>query len=185
MRGKGTWITDAHRVPFTEPTWRMAFDTTTPVELLRDAHIGLLDLHHRDRLFDDGTALHEAYTQLLASGWSHYVKTDGTQTFLTPDGLGGLDHCYAINASSTLAWRAWGGNPSEPHWRARFSIGTPTTLVAAFTTSLISTKPLHRTVQDIPVHARRALQAAERQPTGRPTTFCLGHRPNPLTFPRP
>ncbi|MFF8732045.1 DUF317 domain-containing protein [Streptomyces sp. NPDC015171] len=57
-----------------------------------------------------------------------------------------------------------GGYPSEPHWRAHFSSGTPTTLVAAFTASLISTEPVHRTVQDIPVHTRRALYVATTTP---------------------
>ena len=98
-------------------------------------------------------APHEAYAPLLACGWSHDVKTDGTQIFLTPDELGGVRHQYA----NRPAWRAWGGVPSEPHWTARFSFGTPTTLVAALTASLISTEPLHRTVQDIPVLTRRAL----------------------------
>ncbi|MFJ4276863.1 DUF317 domain-containing protein [Streptomyces massasporeus] len=64
-----------------------------------------------------------------------------------------------------MAWRAWGGYPSEPHWTARFSFGTPTTLVAAFTASLISTEPLQRTVQDVPVQTRRALYVAT--PTGK------------------
>ncbi|WP_234372919.1 SPDY domain-containing protein, partial [Streptomyces scabiei] len=101
---------------------------------------------------------------LLTRGWSHDVKTDGTQTFLTPEGLGGLRHRYAISGSSGPAWRAWGGHPSEPHWTARFSFGTPTTLVAAFTASLISTEPLHRTVQDVPVHTRSALYIATTTP---------------------
>ncbi|GAQ51665.1 DUF317 domain-containing protein [Streptomyces scabiei] len=101
---------------------------------------------------------------LLTRGWSHDVKTDGTQTFLTPEGLGGLRHRYAIRSSSEPAWRAWGGHPSEPHWTARFSFGTPTTLVAAFTASLISTEPLHRTVQDVPVHTRSALYIATTTP---------------------
>ncbi|WP_234436805.1 DUF317 domain-containing protein [Streptomyces maremycinicus] len=62
------------------------------------------------------------------------------------------------------AWRSWGGYPSEPHWTARLSFGTPTTLVAAFTASLISTEPLHRTVQEVPVHTRRALYIATTTP---------------------
>ncbi|MFF7199436.1 DUF317 domain-containing protein [Streptomyces sp. NPDC008141] len=72
------------------------------------------------------------------------------QTFLTPEGLGGVRHRYATSGSGGLAWRAWGGYPSEPHWTSRFSFGTPITLVAAFTASLISTEPLQRTVQDVP-----------------------------------
>ncbi|MFD3580917.1 DUF317 domain-containing protein [Streptomyces sp. NPDC058683] len=165
-RGKGTWTISAHRVPFTEPTWRITFDATTPVELLHDVHTELLDLYledrhsDQDRLFQDETAPHEAYAPLLTRGWSHAVKTDGTQTFLTPEGLGGVRHRYANSGSTRPAWRAWGGYPSEPHWAARFSFGTPTTLVAAFTASLISTVPLHRAVKDVPVHTRRALYVA-------------------------
>ena len=112
--GKGTWTVSAHRAPFTPPAWRITFDATTPVELLHDVHIELLDLYledrhsDHDRLFQDETAPHEAYVPLLTRGWSHDVKTDGTQTFLTPEGLGGLRHRYAISGSSGPAWRAWG-----------------------------------------------------------------------------
>ncbi|WP_217572254.1 DUF317 domain-containing protein [Streptomyces sp. GbtcB7] len=169
--GKGTWTINAHRAPFTPPAWRITFDATTPVELLHDVHTELLDLYledrhsDQDRLFQDETAPHEAYAPLLTLGWSHDVKTDGTQTFLTPEGLGGVRHRYANSDSSKLAWFSWSGYPSEPHWRARFSFGTPTTLVAAFTASLISTEPLRRTVQDVPFHTRRALYVAT--PTGK------------------
>ncbi|MGW3937435.1 DUF317 domain-containing protein [Streptomyces sp. NBC_00024] len=168
---KGTWTIIAHRAPFTPPAWRITFDATTPVELLHDVHTALLDLYledrhsDQDRLFQDETAPHEAYAPLLTRGWSHDVKTDGTQTFLTPEGLGGVRHRYATSGSSGgPAWRSWGGYPSEPHWTARFSFGTPTTLVAAFTASLISTEPLHRTVQEVPVHTRRALYIATTTP---------------------
>lgn len=165
--GKGTWTITAHQAPFsppdfTPPVWWITFDATTPVELLHDVHTELLDLYledrhsDQDRLFQDEVAPHEAYAPLLACGWSHDVKTDGTQTYLTPEGLGGVRHQYA-NGADRPAWRAWGGFPSEPHWTARFSFGTPTTLVAALTASMISTEPLHRTVQDIPVHTRNAL----------------------------
>ncbi|MFE6548258.1 DUF317 domain-containing protein [Streptomyces sp. NPDC057746] len=155
-----------------------------PVELLHDVHTELLDLYledrhsDQDRLFQDETAPHEAYTLLLTRGWSHSVKTDGTQTFLTPEGLGGVRHRYAISGSSGPTWRSWGGYPSEPHWRARFSFGTPTTLVAAFTASLISTEPLHRTVQDVPVHTRRALYVAT-------TTAKRPHGNTPVAPPPP
>ncbi|MEU6192368.1 DUF317 domain-containing protein [Streptomyces sp. NPDC047061] len=165
--GKGTWTTTAHQAPFTPPdftppAWWITFDATTPVELLHDVHTELLDLYledrhsDQDRLFQEEMAPYEAYAPLLACGWSHDVKTDGTQTFLAPDELGGVRHQYA-NGADRPAWRAWGGFPSEPHWTARFSFGTPTTLVAALAASLISTEPLHRTVQDIPVLTRRAL----------------------------
>ncbi|MGW5096349.1 DUF317 domain-containing protein [Streptomyces nodosus] len=173
--GKGTWTINAHRAPFTPPAWQITFDATTPVELLHDVHTELLDLYledrhsDHDRLFQDETAPHEAYALLLTRGWSHNVNTDGTQTFLTPEGLGGVRHRYANRDSSKLAWFSWGGHPSEPHWRARFSYGTPTTLIAAFTTSLVSTEPLPRTVQDVPAHTRRALYVATttaKQPPG-------------------
>ncbi|MFJ1652651.1 DUF317 domain-containing protein [Streptomyces sp. NPDC088337] len=169
--GKGTWTINAHRAPFTPPAWRVTFDATTPVELLHDVHSELLDLYIEDRysdqerLFQDVTPPYEVYAPLLTRGWSHAVKTDGTQTFLTPEGLGGVRHRYATSDSSEPAWRAWGGYPSEPHWSARFSCGTPATLVAAFTASLVSTEPLQRTVQDIPTSTRRALYVAT--PTGK------------------
>ncbi|MCV2463951.1 DUF317 domain-containing protein [Streptomyces sp. ICN988] len=108
------------------------------------------------------------------------VKTDGTQTFLTPEGLGGVRHRYATGASSEPSWRAWGGYPSEPHWTARFSFGTPTMLVAAFTASLISTEPLRRTVQDVPTQTRRALYVATatgRQPHSNPSVAPLPPAP--------
>ncbi|MFJ5644453.1 DUF317 domain-containing protein [Streptomyces sp. NPDC093223] len=181
--GKGTWTVSAHQAPytppdFTPPAWWITFDATTPVELLHDVHTELLDLYledlhsDQDRLFQDEMAPHEAYAPLLTRGWSHAVKTDGTQTFLTPDGLGAVRHRYDIGRSSGPAWRAWGGHPSEPHWRAHFSFGTPTTIVAAFTASLLSTEPLQRTVQDVPVHTRRALYVAT--PTGQQPP---GHTP--------
>jgi len=116
----------------------------------------------QDRLFQDETAPHVAYAPLLTRGWIHEVKTDGTQDFLTPEGLGGVHHRYDISGSSGPAWRSSGGHPSEPHWKAHFSFGTPTTLVEAFTASLISTEPLHRTVQDVPVLTRRALYVVTR-----------------------
>ncbi|WP_239697697.1 DUF317 domain-containing protein [Streptomyces sp. F-1] len=77
-----------------------------------------------------------------------------------------------------MAWRAWGGHSSEPHWTARFSFGTPTPLVAAFTASLISTEPLPRTVQDVPTQTRRALYLAT--PTGKQQ-----HGNPPVTSPPP
>ncbi|MFJ6574018.1 DUF317 domain-containing protein [Streptomyces sp. NPDC091292] len=167
---KGTWTINAHRAPFTPPAWWVTFDATTPAEILHDVHSELLDLYlehrHSDRdwLFDKGTAEYQVYAPLLARGWRHEVKTDGAQTFFTPEGLGGLRHQYATDTKG-VAWRAWGGFPDEPHWTARFSVDTPTTLVAAFTASLISTEPLQRTVQDIPTQTRRALYVAT--PTGK------------------
>lgn len=165
-RGKGSWTIGANRVPFGQTTWHITLDATTPVELLHDVHTELLDLyledHHsdQDRLFEDTTAPHEAYTPLLSRGWSHSVKTDGTQTFLAPEGLGGVRHRYATTLRDEPIWRVWGGYPGEPHWQARFSPGAPTTLAAALAASLISTEPLHRTVKDIPLHTRHHLYVA-------------------------
>ncbi|WP_414169108.1 DUF317 domain-containing protein [Streptoverticillium reticulum] len=174
-RGKGKWTIAANRVPFAAPTWQITFDATTPIELLHDVHTELLDLYledrhsDRDRLFEDDTPPQEAYTPLLARGWSHQVKTDGTQLFHAPDGLGGVRHRYATTGIDTPIWSAWGGSPSEPSWRAQFSFGAPTTLVAAFTASLISTEPVRRSVGDIPFHTRRNLYLATattaRQPS--------------------
>ncbi|WP_446038036.1 DUF317 domain-containing protein [Streptomyces sp. SID1121] len=111
------------------------------------------------------------YAPLLTRGWTHNVRIDGTQTFLTPEGLGGVRHRYASGGSMGPAWRAWGGYPAEPNWQATFSSGTPTALVAAFTTSLISTEPLHRTVKDVPVPTRSGLflsTTVAKQPPSNP-----------------
>ncbi|MBP5935394.1 DUF317 domain-containing protein [Streptomyces acidiscabies] len=170
VRAKGTWTIGANQVPFGQTTWQITFDATTPVELLHDVHAELLDIYRddrssdQDRLFCDSTAPQEAYAPLFARGWTHNVKTNGTQTFRPPDGLAGILHRYATKDTSGPAWRVWGGDPSEPLWQAHFSFGTPTTLVAAFTASLISTEPLQRTVQDIPVPTRRALYIATPTP---------------------
>ncbi|MGW2508937.1 DUF317 domain-containing protein [Streptomyces scopuliridis] len=58
---------------------------------------------------------------------------------------------------------------SEPQWQARFSSGTPITLVAAFTASLISTEPVHRTTKEVPFHTRHHINiatATANQPPG-------------------
>lgn len=174
----GTWTIAANRhggMPYGLATWQVTFDATTPVELLHDVHTELLDLYHddlhsdRDWLFEDETAPHEAYTTLFAHGWDHHITTDGIQTFRPPDGIGGVRHRYATTSSEGIAWRAWGGYPSEPHWQARFSAGTPTTLVVALTASLISTGPLSRTAKDVPFHTRHHLYLATptaKQPPG-------------------
>ncbi|WP_258528061.1 DUF317 domain-containing protein [Streptomyces sp. NBRC 110611] len=163
---KGKWTIAANRVPFGPAAWQITFDATTPVELLHDVHTELLDLYHEDRhgdrdgLFEDETPPQEAYTPLLVNGWSHRVKTDSTQTFRAPEALGFVRHQYAATNTSRPAWTAAGGYPNEPHWRARFSFGAPNTLAAAFTASLISTEPVHRTVKDIPFHTRSHLYVA-------------------------
>ncbi|MEU3162075.1 DUF317 domain-containing protein [Streptomyces griseoincarnatus] len=182
-RGQGAWTIGMDRVPFGPRAWEITFDATTPAELLRDVHTELLDLYlegrhsDQDHLFEDATAPHEVYTPLLTHGWSHSVNTDGTQTFLPPEGLGGVGHRYATTGSDGPIWRAWGGYPSEPHWQVRFCAGAPTTLAAAFTASLISTEPLHRAVKQIPFHTRRHLYVA---PAGAPQ---LLNRPTPAIPP--
>ncbi|MER8219052.1 DUF317 domain-containing protein [Streptomyces sp. NPDC094143] len=152
------WITAAHRDPFGPATWQITSDATTPVELLGDVHSELLDLYlegrhsDKDHLFQSQTSAQEAYVPLLAHGWRHTIKTDGTQTFLAPDALSGMQHQYDRTPSSDLApsWRIWGGLPANPDWRVQFSPSTRVALVAAFTASLLSTEPLERTVKDIP-----------------------------------
>lgn len=121
-RNKGTWTISANRVPFGQLTWQINFDATTPVELLHDVHAELLDLSSdQERLFEDVTAHYEAYWPLFAPGWSHHVKTDGTLTFLAPDGLGSVSHQYATTGSDEPIWQAGGGHPTEPHWTASFA----------------------------------------------------------------
>lgn len=173
---QGTWTIAANRVPFGPAAWHATFDATTPVELLRDVHTELLDLYledlhsDRDHLYGDTTPAYEAYAPLFAHGRGHSVKTDGTQTFLSGEGLGGVRHQYATTGSDGPAWRAWGGYLSEPLWQARFSPGTPTALVAAFTASLISTEPVNRTVEDIPTQSRSHLDIAAPSPKPAPGT---------------
>lgn len=168
---KGKWTVTANRAPFGPPAWQISFDITTPVELLHDFHTELLDLYledrysDQDRLFTDDTPPQEAYALLLTRGWSHQVKTDGTQFFRDPESLGVVQHRYATHLHpDSPTWSVWGGYPSEPYWRARFSQGTPTTLVAAFTASLVSTEPVTRAVKDIPFHTRRHLYIAATAP---------------------
>ncbi|WP_228447684.1 DUF317 domain-containing protein [Streptomyces paludis] len=172
-RGKGMWTIGANRAPFGETAWRITFDATTPAELLHDVHTELLDLYledrhsDRDHLFEDATAPHEVYTPLLARGWSHSIKTDGTLTFHAPEGEGTVRHRYATTGSDGPTWRAWAGDSREPLWQARFSSGVPTTLAAALTASLVSNEPLHRAVEDIPFLTRHHLYvapAAAKQP---------------------
>ncbi|MFD5161852.1 DUF317 domain-containing protein [Streptomyces hawaiiensis] len=130
-RSQGTWTIGMNHVAFGSRAWEITFDATTPAEVLLDVHTELLDLYledrysDQDRLFEDTTAAQEVYTPLLTRGWGHTIKTDGTQTFLTPEGLGGVHHRYDTTGSDGLSWRAWGGSPSEPYWRARFSAGAP------------------------------------------------------------
>jgi hypothetical protein len=143
-------------------------DATTPVELLGDVHSELLDLYLEDRhsdkdhLFHSQTSAQHAYIPLLAHGWRHTIKTEGTQTFLAPDALGGMQHRYERTLGSGLApsWRIWGGQPANPDWRVQFSPTTPVALVAAFTASLLSTEPVERTVKDIPFFTRHYVSIA-------------------------
>ncbi|MBC2878090.1 MULTISPECIES: DUF317 domain-containing protein [Streptomyces] len=167
---RGKWTVTANRAPFGAGAWQITFDATTPVELLQDFHAELLDLYlegrhsDRDPLLDDDTAPHEAYALLLACGWNHEIKTDGRQFFRDPDPLGVLQHRYAITSTNAPTWTAWGGYPGEPHWRAQFSHGTPTALVAAFTTSLVSTEPVTRAMKDVPLQTRRHVHIAVTTP---------------------
>ncbi|MEV5878027.1 DUF317 domain-containing protein [Streptomyces sp. NPDC052101] len=177
--GHMQWITAAHHNPFGPATWQITCDAITPVELLRDTHAELLDLYlegrhsTQDHLFDDQTPPRQADAPLLARGWGHVVKTDGTQHFLAPDILGGVRHKYAeprLNTPAEPAWTAWAGYADDPHWRVRFSRATPTTLVAAFTASLLSTEPVQRAVKDVPLRTRDRVHIASTTTTAKQKT---------------
>ncbi|MGW4441967.1 DUF317 domain-containing protein [Streptomyces sp. NPDC004682] len=174
---KGTWTIGANRVPFGQTAWRITLDATTPVELLRDVHSEFLDLYLEDRhrdceyLFWDRTPPQAAYTPLLVRGWNHNIKKDGTQTFLAPEGLGGVRHRYATHGDDGPIWRIWGGPPGEPDWRATFSFDAPTALAAAFTASLTSDEPFHRAVQDIPQRTRVHLSFIGLAETKQPPSY--------------
>ncbi|MFF5090414.1 DUF317 domain-containing protein [Streptomyces niveus] len=182
---QGTWTIAANRIPFGPRAWQITFDAMTPVELLHDVHAELLDLYLEDlhsdwdHLFGDTTPAYEAYGPLFAQGWGHSVETEGTQTFYCGDGLAGVRHQYASRGSDVPEWMVWGGYSSEPLWQARFSTGTPTALVAAFTASLISTGPLHRNAKDIPSQFRRHLYLATPAPKPAPGTPPAAPPPGP------
>ncbi|MGW7724999.1 DUF317 domain-containing protein [Streptomyces canus] len=196
QRGQGTWTVSAHRAPFTPPAWRITFDAATPVELLHDVHTELLDLYledrhsDHDRLLKDETAPHEAYVPLLTRGWSHDVKTDGTQTFLTPEGLGGLRHRYAISRLQRAGLAGLGRIPQ----RAALD-GTLLVRHAHHARrGLHRLADLHRATAPHrpgrprphlprPLHRHHDAQAASRQHTCRPATSRPSCWPNPLTFP--
>ncbi|WP_329074367.1 DUF317 domain-containing protein [Streptomyces niveus] len=89
-----------------------------------------------------------------------------------------------VGPSHLFEERAGGGREpclccSEPLWQARFSTGTPTALVAAFTASLISTEPVHRAVTDIPSQFRRQLYLTTPVPKPAPSTPPAGPPPSP------
>ncbi|GAA4782162.1 hypothetical protein GCM10023220_00860 [Streptomyces ziwulingensis] len=137
---------------------------------MRDVY--LEDLHNEaDTLFQDKATAQEAYLPLLTHGWSHTVSTKGTQSFLAPDGHARVQHHYAWRAH--LAWSAHGGM-GEQRWQAKFSGSTPTTLVAAFTTSLISTEALRRQVRDVPFSSRHLLHVASATPEPKKATTPAG-----------
>ncbi|MGW4345288.1 DUF317 domain-containing protein [Streptomyces sp. NPDC004690] len=168
--GQGRWTIGANRVPFGRPDWQVTFDATTPAELLHDVHCELGNLYLEDRhssrdwLFEDLSPSYEAYAPLLACGWSHYVKTDGTQDFVSPEGLGGVRHRYVSDGPNRSIWRVWAGYAGAPYWQAYFSRDTPTALAEALIGSLLSTEPLHRAVKDVPVHTRQHLRIATTVP---------------------
>ncbi|KOT79138.1 hypothetical protein ADK70_31980 [Streptomyces rimosus subsp. pseudoverticillatus] len=176
--GKGTWTIGASRVPFEPAAWQVAFEATTPIELLHDVHVSMFDLYredrrsNQDRLFGDAAEPHEGYGPVFAHGWNHVARPEGIQDFRSPDGLAGIRHRYDTRYGDGPGWRIWGGSPAQPNWEARFSLAAPTTLVAAFTASLISTEPVHRMVKDIPRHTRHHLHvataAAQQQSVAQP-----------------
>ncbi|MFE9905079.1 DUF317 domain-containing protein [Streptomyces achromogenes] len=167
--GRAQWITAAHKDPFGPATWQITFDSSTPVELVHDAHAALLDLHlegrdsFSDPLFRYSLTQYDAYAPLLTRGWSHVVDTGGTQFFTAPDDACGLEYSYALPRHRNPPTRS--GKPGEatgrpPHWTAQFTRLTPTDLVTAFTTSLLSAEPVKRTVKDIPHRSRYAVKIA-------------------------
>ncbi|RZD82206.1 DUF317 domain-containing protein [Streptomyces albidoflavus] len=185
---KGVWTVTARWRPFVPPTWKVAFDATTPAEAVHDFHRELLALYREHPngtwLFQPRVADSQVYAPLLARGWHHAVQTDGIQIFRPPDGTGGLSHQYTgkhvstarepvtawgpwggFSDDQTAAWRAWGGIADDPEWRARFTVKTPARLVGAFTSSLASAEPLQRTVESLqrtvkslPVQGRRSVR---------------------------
>ena len=191
--GKGTWIIAANRIPFGPRAWGITFDATTPAELLQDVHAELLDLYlesrhsDKDYLFgDDVMAPHEVYTPLLARGWSHSVKTDGTQTFRSPDGLSSVRHRYTIGGSDDLIWRVCGGYASQPYWQSRFSHGAPTALGLHRLAGLHRAAAPHRAGRPLP-HPQPPLrrhhggsEAAAHLLT-RPAARASGRWPYPMT----
>ncbi|MET9566793.1 DUF317 domain-containing protein [Streptomyces tauricus] len=100
-----------------------------------------------------------------------------------------MRHEYAERRSGASTWLSWGGYPDEPNWKAHFSFGTPTTLVAAFTASLVSTEPLHRTGagRSRPDPQRPLHSEYDGQPVARQCICCLAtssslFRPAPMTL---
>ncbi|MEU5083766.1 MULTISPECIES: DUF317 domain-containing protein [Streptomyces] len=186
--GRAQWITAAHKDPFGPATWQITFDSSTPVELVHDAHAALLDLYREGRdsfsnaLFRYSLTQYGAYAPLLARGWSHVVDTGGTQFFTAPDDACGLEHSYAPSSppeSPDPVWKAWGGHWENPHWTAQFTRLTPTDVVTAFTTSLLSAEPVERTMKDIPHRSRYAVKIAAA------TTPAPNRLPAPVATPLP
>ncbi|MER6031582.1 DUF317 domain-containing protein [Streptomyces sp. NPDC001851] len=80
-----------------------------------------------------------------------------------------MDHRRkSLGSRLAPSWRAWGGQPDEPQWSVQFTPSTPTTLVAAFTASLLSTEPVERTVKDVPFFTRHHVSVAVATPTAKP-----------------
>ncbi|MGW8697682.1 DUF317 domain-containing protein [Streptomyces eurythermus] len=110
------------------------------------------------------------------------VDTGGTQFFTAPDDACGLEHSYAPSSppeSPDPVWKAWGGHWENPHWTAQFTRLTPTDVVTAFTTSLLSAEPVERTVKDIPHRSRYAVKIAAA------TTPAPNRLPAPVATPLP
>ncbi|MFI1358169.1 DUF317 domain-containing protein [Streptomyces sp. NPDC020898] len=118
----------------------------------------------RDLLRPDDVRPQDVHLPLLAAGWRHTVKTDGTQYFRSSDGYGVLEHAYVRKNPAAHVWSAWGGPPDNPLWKATFSSAVPASLVAAFASSLASTVGLHRAAR-----ARRVERSGRDPPAPHPS----------------
>ncbi|MEH0628556.1 DUF317 domain-containing protein [Streptomyces stelliscabiei] len=173
----GEWLVAAHKDPFRPATWTATLDASTPVELVRDFYAEVLALceadarGERDLLRPDDIRPQDVYLPLLAAGWRHTVKTDGTQYFRSSDRYGVLEHAYVRKNPAAPVWSAWGGPPDSTLWKATFSSAVPASLVAAFASSLASTVPLARAVWSVPAEARLHLTLPEAR------TDSVRHKP--------
>ncbi|MGW7005889.1 DUF317 domain-containing protein [Streptomyces sp. NPDC054933] len=185
--GKGKWTIAANRVPFAPPTWQITFDATTPIELLHDVHTELLDLYLEDRhsdrdwLFEDDTAPQEAYTPLLARGWSHQVNTDGTQLFGSPEGLGGVRPGTPPPVSTRPSGWPGAAMPASRTGETRTSPSVrPPRLSRPSPPRSSPPSRSGRTVKDVSFHSRRLLYVAADAMTAK-----QAHLSSPVATPPP
>ncbi|MFI1886012.1 DUF317 domain-containing protein [Streptomyces jumonjinensis] len=184
--GGGTWQTHIHTDPFALAAWTMTFSGAVPLEILRDAHTEVLSLYleglhgERDWLTETGdTSASAGYLPLLTAGWSHTVDSDGKQTFRSPETSAFLRHWYSPRKPAALnpTWTFRADIPGEPLlWQATFTTGTPASVIAAVTTSLVEALPLARTVRELPAQSRTHVRYSPSLPAPPPA-------PRPLRIP--